>query len=342
MAQTQHRVACGRDLVAVAGVLLGVVLGAAAQALAVDWVEVDDPGNSCDAQAQGCFGAVSIPDGHRIGLFEVTNSQYVEFLNAIAASDPNGVYDLAMSGGLGGIDRFGASPNFVYQIKAGGGPRPVNFVTYASAQRFANWLHNGQPSGAQSASTTEDGAYTFSGPGAGGPRNPGAVSYLPNEDEWYKAAYYDRATSRYFDHPAAADAQTSCVPNFSSPNSANCNNAVGALTPVGSYTMSDSPYGTRDQGGNVAEWTETSPSAGQRVVAGASSTPAELAAATRTTLAEGTSSAQVGFRVAAPGLPEGLDLFYDFEGDAGEWAADKLPADGHKTGGCATGCRSTP
>ena len=37
--------------------------------------------------------------------------------------------------------------------------RPVNYVSFWDAARFANWLHNGQPTGAQGAGTTEDGAY---------------------------------------------------------------------------------------------------------------------------------------------------------------------------------------
>ena len=39
-------------------------------------------------------------------------------------------------------------------------------------------------------------------------------------------------------------------------NSANCCCAVQALTNAGAYGFSDSPYGTFDQGGNVAEWNE--------------------------------------------------------------------------------------
>jgi len=45
-------------------------------------------------------------------------------------------------------------------------------------------------------------------------------------------------------------------------NTANCNNVVGDLTDVGSYTGSASPNGTFDQGGNVWEWEETIGSVG--------------------------------------------------------------------------------
>ena len=32
---------------------------ATAQAVSIDWVWVDDPGNACDIQAYGCIGAVA-------------------------------------------------------------------------------------------------------------------------------------------------------------------------------------------------------------------------------------------------------------------------------------------
>jgi len=69
----------------------------------------------------------------------------------------------------------------------------VVWVDYNDAMRFCNWLHNGQPAGAQDNSTTEDGAYTLT-PEAiianSIVRNPGARFWLPSDDEWYKAAYH--------------------------------------------------------------------------------------------------------------------------------------------------------
>ncbi len=42
-----------------------------------------DPANACDTQSQGCFGEVLYE--YQIGKHEVTNRQYAEFLNAVAA-----------------------------------------------------------------------------------------------------------------------------------------------------------------------------------------------------------------------------------------------------------------
>ena len=126
--------------------------------------------------------------------------------------------------------------------------------------RFANWLHNGQPTGAQNASTTEDGAYTFSGTTTVGGRNAStAIMFLPTEDEWYKAAYYDPAASVYYDYPTSALlAAPMCVPGSAAtpnttPNTANCSS--DGVTDVGSYPNSAGPNSTLDQGGNVWEWT---------------------------------------------------------------------------------------
>ena len=63
--------------------------------MTVDWVGVEGPGNACDAQPQGCFGAVAA--AFRIARTEVTNAQYAEFLNAVAQADPNGLYNPSMA-----------------------------------------------------------------------------------------------------------------------------------------------------------------------------------------------------------------------------------------------------
>ena len=64
-------------------------------------------------------------------------------------------------------------------------------------------------------------------------------------------------TGNYFLYPTGSDtAPTSEAPPGGS-NSANFGGAVGTLTEVGAYIDSPSPYGTFDQGGNLAEWNET-------------------------------------------------------------------------------------
>ena len=193
-----------------------------------DWVTVGDPGNACETQATGCFGAVA--ETYRIGKFEVTSAQYVEFLNAVAATDMNPndndtLYSANMALDFGGITQSGSSGSFSYSAVAGRENMPVNHVSFWDATRFANWLHNGQPTGVQDNTTTEDGAYTLTVLGIALnsiTRNASAGFFVTSEDEWYKAAYYHAGAMRYFDYPAGSDTQTTCASPGATANTANC------------------------------------------------------------------------------------------------------------------------
>jgi formylglycine-generating enzyme required for sulfatase activity len=205
-----------------------------------------------------------------------------------------------MGSGYGGITRGGSSGTYTYSTIAGREFMPVNHVSWYDSLRFVNWLHNGQPTGVQDSTTTEDGAYTFSGPTSVGERNEGALFVLPNEDEWYKAAYYDVVSMSYFDYPAGSDEETTCALPGADHNAANCWPAVGDLTDVGSYTESASPNGSFDQGGNVWEWNETIIGSGRGLRGGSfSNNPGNLAASNRYDAIYPTDeNNNAGFRVA--------------------------------------------
>jgi formylglycine-generating enzyme required for sulfatase activity len=275
-----------------------------ASAVTLDLVTVDDIGNACDAQSQGCFGAVAY--SYEISKYEVSNDQYVDYLNAVAATDTFGVYNAGMAAGVGGITQSGTSGSFTYSAISGRGGMPVASVSFYDTLRFANWLANGQPTGAQGAGTTEDGSYTITALGIANntiTRNGGATIVLASEDEWYKAAYYDPGTTSYFDFPAGSDTATTCAVAGATANTANCANAIGDLAIVGSYTGAASPYGTFDQGGNVFEWTEDV-DATRRVRRGGSynGIQTQLAAGARSVSNPAVESSFLGFRVAV--IPE--------------------------------------
>jgi formylglycine-generating enzyme required for sulfatase activity len=176
--------------------------------------------------------------------------------------------------------------------------KPVIYVSFYDALRFANWMHNAEPTGAQSSSTTEDGAYDLS-LGSSVARKNGAMIFLPSEDEWYKAAYYDATSSTYFDYPTGSDTQTSCTAPGAATGTANCDDAVGTVTDASAYTGSASPAGTFDQGGNVREWSEAL-SGSNRVSRGGSFTdpPSDLAASERGVSYPTNQYSDVGFRIA--------------------------------------------
>jgi formylglycine-generating enzyme len=232
----------------------------------VDGLDGDRGSGQCLRPAgAGMLGAVGYT--YSIGTYEVTNAQYVEFLNSVAKTDPHEVYQGGMGDtaypNYGGITRSGDPGSYIYSTIPGRENLPVNHVSFYDALRFVNWLHNGEPDGDQSVGTTEDGAYTITHAGVVNnsiARNPGALFYLPNEHEWYKAAYYDPASNQYLDYPAGSNTETACTPPGATPNQANCYHLSGGnpnqLISVGSYSDSASSYGTFDQGGNVWEWNE--------------------------------------------------------------------------------------
>ena len=254
--------------------LVPLLLPVATAAVTLDLVPIGDPANEADPPgyclAGGC-GSVAEP--FAISRFEVTNAEYAEFLNAVADADPNGLWSPSMgSDARGGITRSGGPGSYSYAVKAGRTANPVVFVSFWDALRFANWLHNGQPSGAQNASTTEGGAYTLTSGAISGntvTRNAGAQVFLPSDNEWYKAAYYDAGLG-FFNSPTSSDLAPDSAPPPASDNAANIwegtyaltgSSALDAgfnyLTDVGAYTLAASPYGTFDQAGNVWEWNET-------------------------------------------------------------------------------------
>lgn len=90
----------------------------------------------------------------------------------------------------------------------------MNLVSWGDAARYANWLTNGKPTGAQNASTTEDGSYFLNGAMTeqellAVTRKPEAKFVIPSEDEWYKAAYHknDGPTNHYWDFPTKSDGE---------------------------------------------------------------------------------------------------------------------------------------
>ena len=80
--------------------LLLIILGMAllilqiAPAESMDFVLVGDAGNTADTQVMndGTTGYGAVNYEYYIGIYEVTNAQYTEMLNAVAASDPYGLY----------------------------------------------------------------------------------------------------------------------------------------------------------------------------------------------------------------------------------------------------------
>ncbi|NOY42096.1 MAG: SUMF1/EgtB/PvdO family nonheme iron enzyme [Planctomycetes bacterium] len=302
-----------------------------------DWATVGNPSNTPDTEVMndGTTGYGAVANTYRISKTEVTNAQYTEFLNAVADADPNGLYSTFMdSDTRGGITRGGSSGSYTYAVKSdsiGNGPggadgddytygnKPVVWVSFFDAMRFTNWLENGQPTGAQGASTTEAGVYSI-GSGWDEVRNPSATYFIPSENEWYKAAYYDPSGGTYYDYPTSTDMLTDINNNLPSSDTGNSANFWQSgyttgdfsypMTDVGAYTASESPYGTYDQGGNVWEWNEALLSSSGRGYRGGGldDSSSFLPASYRSSINPTSELGGIGFRVASIPEPSSLLL----------------------------------
>lgn len=321
------------------------------EVLGMEFVTVGDPGNTAAPADSAGLRQGSVEYIYRIGKYEVTYGQYIEFLNAKAKSDPTGLYDYSMTNDkiANGIRRNGNSGSYTYSLlDSASASLPVSFVNFTDAARFTNWMNNGKGD-----SNTEDGAYTITTVGLksavrldgintyvarGKPRlevgdqvtisgfkgigfdvrsqidsirfkngktlftiendypnavatgrgrvvaisatrSPDASIWIPSEDEWLKAAYYNpnlnEGTGGYYkwatqsnDYPGNTVGSLPNQANIPSADSSSFANTPlnpslspltgpNLLTPVGAFSNSASHYGTFDQDGNVTEWTET-------------------------------------------------------------------------------------
>lgn len=157
--------------------------------ISIDLVTVGDPGNFTSSKRHG-----AIPYIFSIGKYNVTADQYCAFLNAVAAMDTYGLYDEKMETDLSipaRIKRSGAPGSYTYSVVSGKKNASIVYISYLNAQRFCNWLENGQPSGLQKEGTTETGSYTLNGTtDTIVDTNKNAQWRLPDRNEWVKAAYY--------------------------------------------------------------------------------------------------------------------------------------------------------
>jgi len=326
--------------------LIAVALTLATSSLAqsplvtIDTVTVGDAGNAADATG---YGAVTYE--YKIGKYEVTIGQYATFLNSVATQDTfNYIVDLwnplmASDLKIAGISRTGSgilADPYVYSVIGPSGVtpagatspdnRPISYVSWFDAARFANWVNNGATNGA----STETGAYTLNGASTGiVTANAEAIWRLPSENEWYKAAYYKGGgtNSGYWVYPTQSDA----TPGNSvggATNQANYKDTNGVysvtqstirdrtqnyLTDAGAFSNSGSAYGTFDQGGNVWEWNDFVGGTNRRGYRGASFDDNDgafndylLSASNRRTgVADLETFTYIGFRVVNPdAVPE--------------------------------------
>jgi hypothetical protein len=271
--------------------------GSGPNAFTIDFVNIGNAGNANDAGVGGGLYSSSyggVPYAYRMGTFEIAQ-------DAITKAAASGVLNL-------GGGTWSAT-------------QPMAVISWFRAAAFVNYLNTstGRPAAYQLNGTNTVLTLWTSGQAwqAGGEnlyRNKDAYYFLPNENEWYKAAYHknDGVTANYWDYATgsnnipdgidfsgdtAFDAVFNQDHNQESPN---------AVTNVGLA----SAYGTMGQNGNVFEWSESAfdgindSSSESRAYRGGNWSYSEfdLRSSVRHGFSPSISSNDLGFRVAS--VPE--------------------------------------
>lgn len=221
----------------------GVInFGSGGSQFGIEFVEIGSPGNAADptGSPNPPMGAVGYI--FSLGKFEVSRGM-IEMANAEAALGIT-MLDMTLLGG-------------------NGANRPATGISWFEAARFVNWLNTSQ--GFQA-------AYNFDGSGnfqlwasseawqLDGEnlfRHKDAHYWLPSEDEWYKAAFYDPVSAAYFEFPNGKNTPPAPVVSGTADDTAVYTHSEfqgpADVTQAGGL----SPFGIMGMGGNVAEWHET-------------------------------------------------------------------------------------
>ena len=197
----------------------------------MEFVKITRPGNRPDRILYGC-----LPYEYEIARCQLTNAEWVAFVNATGI----GWHKDMSSGVLGGIDR---NEN-CFVVKPGWGRKPVVYIRYEDVCRYCNWLTSGD---------TENGSYDMRGELPR--RMKGAKYFIPNDDEWYKAAYWRQTDNRYVTYPTGDELPRLDQANFERGDEL----AVGPpyyFADVDAFASAATPEGVIQMGGNAWEMLE--------------------------------------------------------------------------------------
>jgi len=194
----------------------------------IDFTRIGNAGNAADTTGYGAVGY-----DYNIGTYVISQSQ---------------------------IDAAG-----IPGVTAGhwSGLQPATDVTWYQAAAFVNFLNTSTGHQAAYNLTYTGGSYTMalwsSGQAGYDPSNPFrnslATYFLPSENEWYKAAYYNAASSSYNLFPTGNSVP---IPVASGTNAETAvYNSVSSQPAAVNQAGGASAYGTMGQGGNVWQWEES-------------------------------------------------------------------------------------
>ena len=161
-----------------------------------NWVNILHIYNPADDELFGAYGSVGY--AFYIQKYPTTNEEYTAFLNSVDATGTNlyNLYSPMMTTQVqGGI--FYVSTNSTgnkYVTKNYMNNKPVIYIDWFKAARMCNWIHNGCADNYFS-NITEVGVYDLTINNPSIDKNIDSSCWIPTENEWYKAAFYDPSKS---------------------------------------------------------------------------------------------------------------------------------------------------
>ncbi len=207
--------------------------GGTSNEFTIDFVDIGNTGNAADTTSYG-----AVPYEYRAGVNEISQ-------NDIAKATASGMANVTAGPWTGN--------------------QPAATISWYEAAAFVNFLNTNSAKTAAYDLAWDGSAWSMnlwsSGQAwtAGGTnlyRNKDAFYFLPSENEWYKAAYYNAAGTNYFLYPTGSDTAPTAVASGTNASSAVYNGVASVPAIVGS-AGGLSPYATMGQGGNVWEWNES-------------------------------------------------------------------------------------
>ncbi|GJQ29118.1 MAG: hypothetical protein HBSAPP03_10020 [Phycisphaerae bacterium] len=237
----------------------------------IEFVRITHPGN---APYQSIFptdfvnGRGGVDYEYRIGKYEVTTQQWVEFFNAAYDRADAPLPHLLPPDFWGAA---GTTPNNPgrqrWMVPSGNEMRPVGDISWRMAAMYCNWLTNGKSS---ERAAFLSGAYDVSTFGFNGGiftdqlvHSPGAQYWIPTWDEWLKAAHYDPnkvngdgSTGGWWQYSNGSDTAYVYGPPSVGQANAGFTTPSPFAIPLGAYATT-SPWGLYDTAGGTTEWTES-------------------------------------------------------------------------------------
>ena len=221
--------------------------GTGANQFSIDFITIGNTGNTADTTGSpNPAGSVSYI--YQIGKYEV--SRDIVNKGNILGNLGITMADMSANGGNGSL-------------------RPATGISWNEAARFVNYLNYsyGSPLAYKFATSPGDAGYVAnsnitywsSGTAEYNSQNPArnklAKFFLPDLDEWYKAAYFSAANNKYYDYATGSDSVPYLVTGGTSSSATVYNNISSGPADV-NFCGGLSPYGTMGQNGNAAEWIE--------------------------------------------------------------------------------------